>query len=306
MIKMKRILCSKILFGLVLAILIAAGSASAEPWSFGVISDTQWTIADDGKNPNTCAADIIKQIDQQFIAEGVKLVVHVGDMVNTGSQVNDYTRALYAQDLYNAGIGFYPLRGNHEAANGSYTGSGADFIYAYPQIVPGLDAGVNNNTPSGITTAIIPTADLNPTTGNPPAVMTNPNAFTVGSNFSAPDTVNAFTGGVSYAFQYNNATFMLLDQFKSPDYYTSYIPDQQQWIDETLSGRPANTQAFAFTHKNILGGNHKDNMFGGNATNDPGDGYGIDPSTPISNTPGLTVGGKQAAENTFLASLQDK
>ena len=25
------------------------GSASAESWKFGVISDTQWTIADDGK-----------------------------------------------------------------------------------------------------------------------------------------------------------------------------------------------------------------------------------------------------------------
>ena len=67
---MKRILCSKILFGLVLAILIAAGSASAEPWKFGVISDTQWTdLADDpaNQNPNTVAASIIKQVDQQFI-----------------------------------------------------------------------------------------------------------------------------------------------------------------------------------------------------------------------------------------------
>ena len=40
-------------------------------------------------------------MDQQFIAKGVTLVVHVGDMVNDVSQVNDYTRALYAQDLYN-------------------------------------------------------------------------------------------------------------------------------------------------------------------------------------------------------------
>ena len=86
-------------------------------WKFGVIADTQWDVADDGKNPNTVAANIIKQVDSQFIAAGVKLVVAVGDMVDTGSQVNDYTRALYAQDLYNAGIGFYPTRGNHEAAD---------------------------------------------------------------------------------------------------------------------------------------------------------------------------------------------
>ena len=274
---MKRILCSKTFLALLLAILIAvgstsaeacslqkitAGSASGEPWSFGVISDTQWTIADDGKNPNTCAADIIKQVDQQFIAQGVKLVVHVGDMMDSGSQINDYTRALYAQDLYNAGIGFYPLRGNHEAAHGTYLDSGTDYIHAYPQIVPGLHAGVNNSTPGDITTALIPSADLDPITGNPPADKTKQKTFKVGTNFSAPDSVNAYTGGVSYAFDYKNVTFMLLDQFKSPDYYTSYIPDQQPWIESTLSGRPAHTHAFAFTHKNILGGNHKDNMFG--------------------------------------------
>ena len=88
----------------------------------------------------------------------------------------------------------------------------------------------------------------------------------------------------------------MLDQFQSPDYYTSHIiPEQQDWISSTLSGRPANTQAFAFTHKNILGGNHKDNMFGsqipkfdtsGNPvttsplfeSTDPGDGYDFVPS----------------------------
>ena len=39
-----------------------------------MISDTQWTVADDGYNPNTVAANIIKQIDQQFINAGVKLL----------------------------------------------------------------------------------------------------------------------------------------------------------------------------------------------------------------------------------------
>ena len=304
---MKRASLAKLVFAILLSVVMAA-TASAEPWKFGVISDTQWTIADDGKNPNTCAADIIKQVDQQFIAEGVKLVVHVGDMVDTGSQLNDYTRALYAQDLYNAGIGFYPLRGNHEAANGTYTDSGLDYIHAYPQIVPGPGAGVNNNTPSDITPDLIPTADLDPGTGNPPAHKTNPYKFRVGTHFSAPDDVNAETGGVSYAFDYNNATFMLLDQFKSPDYYTSYIPEQQDWIDQTLSKRHRYTHAFAFTHKNILGGNHKDNMFGGPANgNDPGDGYGLDPDLTLPADQGSvkTVGDKQAAMNTFLASLQE-
>ena len=48
------------------------------------------------------------------------------------------------------------------------------------------------------------------------------------------------------------------------------------WISGTLSTRPANTHAFVFTHKNMLGGNHKDNMFGGQVTGaDPGDCAGL-------------------------------
>jgi hypothetical protein len=305
--QMKKLFGFKTVIALALAFAMLMGVSLtwAEPWKFGVISDTQWTIADDGKNPNTRAAEIVKQVDQQFIAKGVKSVIAVGDLVDVGSQNNDYTRALYAQGLYNAGIGFYPLRGNHEAAHGTYLGSGADFVHAYPQIVPGPDAGLNNNTPGDITPALNPIADLNPITGNPPASKTNPDTFTVGTGFSAPNGVNTDTGGVSYAFNYNNATFLLLDQFKSTDCYTSYIPDQQDWIDQTLSSRPPHTHAFAFTHKNILAGNHKDNMFGGPAnSSDPGDGYGIDSGTAIPSTPGFTVGDKQAAENTFLASLQ--
>jgi hypothetical protein len=314
----------RLLAASILALGFAADPSIAAHWSFGVISDTQWTIADDGKNPNTCAADIIRQIDQQFIDKGVELVVHVGDMVNSGSQDNDYTRALYAQDLYNAGIGFYPLRGNHEAAHDGYVGSGADYKYAYPQIVPGSDAGVNNATPDDITTALIPEPDLHPDTGNPPADKTNPETFIIGTDFSAPDGINSLTGGVSYAFQYKNVTFLLLDQFKSPDYYPSYIPEQQPWINDTLSNRPAGTHAFAFTHKNILGGNHKDSMFGGQANgNDPGDGYYlcdsegnraaegntcvIDPETSIpSGNPNVdTLIEKQEAEDAFLVSLQE-
>jgi len=148
---------------LVIATGVAVTPAAAAAWKFGVIADTQWTIADDGKNPNTCAADIIKQINQQFINQGVKVVIAVGDTVDRGSQTNIDTRALYTQDLYNAGIGFYPLRGNHEAAeNPNYLTSGAEFRHAFPQI----GTGTNNATPTGITTGLIPVADLSK---NPPA-----------------------------------------------------------------------------------------------------------------------------------------
>ncbi len=306
----------KLAFVVGLALLFAASLASAESWKFGVISDTQWTKGDSdpaNQNPNTCAASIIKQIDKQFIAAHVKLVVHVGDLVDVGSKQADYTRALYAQDLYNAGIGFYPLRGNHEAAHGTppYAGSGADFEYIYPQIVPGYYQGLNNNTPADVASI----ADLSDAVlaANPPATMTG-KSFRVGKHFVSPEDVNEANNSVSYAFRYNNATFMLLDQFNADDdYYISTLPDQQEWINDTLSRRPANTQAFVFSHKNLLGGNHKDNVLGGNldalftldplAGKDPGDGFGMDLSllTP-EQLQALTD--KQTAENNFIGSMQ--
>ncbi len=279
----------------------SSAKPSSKPWSFGVISDTQWTVADDGFNPNTVAANIIKQIDGKFAQSGVKFVVAVGDTVNEGSKVNIDTRALYAQDLYNAGIGFYPLRGNHEVTEDlSYHDSGSEFRTVYPQIM----TGVNNNTPKGITTSIIPAADL---ANNAPAGKRG-KTFTVGTNFSEPAQVNQANNSVSYSFQYANATFVLLDQFNgnydNNTYYDSTIPQQQSWIDGVLSSRPANTHAFVFAHKNILGGNHKDNMFGGQVTsNDPGDGSGLDLNALTqAQKDALTM--KQSAENTFLASMQ--
>ncbi len=280
------------------------GSQAGQSWSFGIIADTQWTVADDGYNPNTVAANIIKQLDQQFIKAGVKFVVAMGDTVDIGSKASIDTRALYAQDLYNAGIAFFPLRGNHEAAEDpNYPDSGPELRYAFPQI----GTGINNNTPAAITTAIISPTDL---LNNPPAQKTG-SPFTVGTNFSEPTAVNAANKSISYSFRYDNATFMLLDQFnRAGNYYSSTIPDQQQWINDTLATRPANTHAFVFSHKNVLGGNHKDSLLGGPivpvdpaAGKDPGDGNGMD-TTKL--TPGelAALTAKQATMNAFEASLQ--
>jgi hypothetical protein len=279
-----------------------AQPGSPTAWKFGILSDSQWTEPDDGYNPNTVAANIIKQVDRQFIEAGVKLVIGMGDMVDLASQENDYTRALYAQDLYNAGIGFYPTRGNHEAADWSsfYLDSSADFRHAYPQIVPGPGATLNNNTPPDITPALIPAADM---ARNPPAARTGA-PFSVGINLSAPRAANTANDSISYGFDYNNATFMLLDQFHSPDYFTSHIPEQQGWIDRTLAARPARTHAFVFTHKNILAGSHKANMFGGEVgDNDPGDCDGVNFSL-LSPEDRAAMVAKTNAENVFLASMQ--
>ena len=114
------------------------------PWKFAVMSDTQWGSDLDRKNPNSVATDIIAQLNQEFIAKGVKLVVAVGDLSDKGCTALPcaplQTRAAFAQALYNAGIGFYPLRGNHE----SQQLGALEFQRLFPQ----TQNGVNNATPS--------------------------------------------------------------------------------------------------------------------------------------------------------------
>jgi len=110
---MKKLFCCKTAFALILAILIGVASAFAQPWKFGIISDTQWTTTDPANQNPIPYREHHQQINQQFIninnsTHDLKFVIAMGDQVDTGSQANDYVRALYAQDLYNAGIGFYP------------------------------------------------------------------------------------------------------------------------------------------------------------------------------------------------------
>ena len=218
-------------------------SVGENPWSFGVLSDTQWTVTDsEGQSPNTIPANLMGQIDQQFIQKGVKLVVDIGDSVDTSSTANLDARALYVQDLYNAGIAYYPLRGNHEAGDGN---SGAEFSRTYPadrlygqpdRLTGGTTgtAGLNNATPCDI----VAKTGVGVDTNIAPPVKTNPNTFTVGSNFSYPTAVNNANGAVSYSFDYNNTRFVLLDQFDTTgNTNDSTIAQQQPWITRQLSTR---------------------------------------------------------------------
>ncbi len=124
---------------------LAVTSAVAQQWKFGVMSDTQWIGTDDGRNPGTCAVDIVRDLNQQFINNNVKFVIQVGDLVDqTGSTVqsvanSEDVRAAFAQELFNAGIGFYPLPGNHD----SQPLAGQEFVRIYPQ----TQTGMMNSTP---------------------------------------------------------------------------------------------------------------------------------------------------------------
>ncbi|MGE4498127.1 MAG: metallophosphoesterase [Deferribacterales bacterium] len=253
-------------------------------WKFGIISDTQWTKDDDGKNPASTAVDIINSLNDEFVRHGVKLVVAVGDLtddakqnftakhVPTDTTVN-YTpfdgfgvRARYAQRLYNEGIGFFPLRGNHDDS----AAAAAQFRSFFPQTI----GGVHNvySVQSDAYSAVNP--DIN---WLPEIVRTNTNEFTLGRNFSSPSAAETDDmTGLSYSFDYENVRFVLLDHFKGEDGLShdttpvinavettsNPIRFQQSWIDAQLAGRSSGTHAFCFAHKGLLTQDHIDNMFG--------------------------------------------
>ncbi len=314
---MKKVQLLSLLCAVAVAVFAFVPAASATPWKFGVLSDTQWVVADDGKNPYQCAADIINQANAAFIAAKVQFVIAVGDLADeptsntaltakspdgttytTTSLFNNATiaascalsplcsatgpyasgvtysgaptwglgmaseavRAISAQALYNAGIGFFPFRGNHDddlQVSGWFT-------YLYPQTQNGL----NNATPADVYTVPNP----EPSTFTMPVKKGSP--FTVGSNFSSPTGLGLT--GLSYAFSANNATFVLIDQF-TPLSGTSavssaggdnLVDNQQTWINGVLSTRPAGTHAFVMSHKGLITEDHVDVLLGTDPSQD--------------------------------------
>jgi len=230
----------------------AAVAPSNSAWSFGVMADTQWTVADDGQNPNSVAVGIINQLNAEFIRKNVKFVVQVGDLTDNGSSVALQTTARYRQALYNAGIGFFPLRGNHESSQVAAN----EFIRVFPQTAN----GAQNNLPADVlalTTAddarTLPVAKIGST-------------FTIGTSFSSPA---ANLAGLTYAFDYNNVRVVMLDQFTPTDGAANTLDAQQAWIGTTLAGKPGGGHAFVFGHKGLITANHVDSLFGADPSQDP-------------------------------------
>jgi hypothetical protein len=99
-----------------------------------------------------------------------------------------------------------------------------------------------------------------------------------GNAFGARNfVVNAATG--SYAFDYNNTRFVMLDQFtgaptsNADPLKGTNIATQLNWLGATLSTttNPGSgvTNSFVIGHKNLIGGNHVDNLFGANPSSNP-------------------------------------
>jgi len=261
-------------FVFVVTLLFVSTSAFAEVWRFGVMADTQWIGADDGRSPNSVPVDIIKKLNTEFINKGVKFVIEVGDLCDNGSINGEDTRAAFAQELYNAGVGFFPFRGNHDSSKAA----AIEFQRIYPQ----TQNGMMNNTPANVFT--VP----NPDSGVQPFPVVSGSAFPMGSNFSSPQ--NYVVGGIaysnlnglSYSFDYNNVRFVMIDGQAGGDTngITPGVDPQQPWITAQLSGRPAGTHAFVMSHKGLITENHVDVLFGSDPSKDP------------------------AGQNAFISSLQ--
>ena len=245
--QVKKLFSLRKLFVLAVALLMfMSGSAGAEAWSFGVMSDTQWTAPTDpaGKNPNGVAVSIIDQINQKFIAAGVKFVIQVGDLTENGNDADIATRAAAAEPLYHVGIGFFPMRGNHE-------------VYAKPE-------GVNQYGITAFRQHFPQTRGL------------GSHIYGAG-NFSSPISVSTDLDGMSYSFDYgdsgNSSRFVIIDNWVTPSkrvphengYTYGYsVDDQRPWISGRLDRRMrGTTHAFVFSHQNLIGKNHQDSIFTG-------------------------------------------
>lgn len=268
---MKRLTLRKTMTALLLTMLMATSASAA--FKFGVMSDTQWIGTDDGRSPNSVPVDIIKKLNSEFINKGASFVVQVGDLCDNGSvPAGEDTRAAFAQDLYNTGVGFFPFRGNHDSS----ASAASEFQRIYPQ----TQNGGMNATPSNVFTV------SNPDSSNQPFPTSGGISFSMGSNFSSPITVtgtaNNSLKGLTYSFDYNNARFVMLDgqAAAGTDGVMPGIDPQQTWISNTLAGKPASGHAFVFSHKGLITENHVDVLFGTDPSKDP------------------------AGQNAFISSLQ--
>lgn len=212
----------------------ANAALSGDSWCFGVMSDTQWDRRSGGKM--TCATGIIDVLNQQFIDHGCKFVIQVGDLCDDervwGIRTMP-TRARHAQALYDAGIGFFPCRGNHESS-----AAAAD---QFPELFP--------------------------------QTRGHDNLFGV-ENIQA--AYNEQLHGLSYAFDYKNVRCVMIDQFTRKDGsnfnsvheddHSNNAVDQIPWVEDMLSSAPRGFHTFVYSHKNLIGQRHKDNLFGSDVT----------------------------------------
>ncbi|MBF0431262.1 MAG: metallophosphoesterase [Fibrobacteria bacterium] len=230
------------------------GELFAKPWKFGVMGDTQGGKIlkagnTYGPGDSTCGngvpAGIIDQVYDKMIAAKVKFVCTVGDNGDADGTATPRTVATYVQKLYNHGIGFYPIRGNHEssAAAGNET----------KRVFPQTKDGINNATPEdGTLDSVMYNYSkvwrgVDDFTFYPTPEPKQGDTFSVGSHF----TMLNVNGGIVYAFNYENARFVMIDNlYQSNLSAANLLP----WIETQLfNNKNGANHAFVFNHVPLWG-----------------------------------------------------
>ncbi|NLO24467.1 MAG: hypothetical protein GX116_09105 [Fibrobacter sp.] len=250
--------------------LFFAWSWANSSWSFAIMADTQWALqkctlieatgdslcvsADSlsgYRNPNSVSVDFIHQIQERLILNHhVKFLVLLGDFGDAVDIKSVQTRATWAQELYDAKIGVFPVRGNHDEG----PLNAREFLKVFPQT---RDGEMNKTPPESMIWT--DSAQIHP------RLVPGSTPFTVGSNFSSP----ACAPGRSYAFEEEGASFVFIDIFMDEKLKYCEAKDQITWIDSVLSAKPSkHSPAFVFSHKPLIGACHDDNLFGPTAASD--------------------------------------
>lgn len=195
---------------------------ASETWKFGVMGDTQWRVNFFGQNPNTVAVGMIRQINKEFIKHDVKLVFQVGDLVDNYSREAFDTRAEAAQELIDAQIGFFPLRGNHESSENAAN----YFSTVFPQTCGKI------------------------------------NTFGAEKLQFPFNSLECLSYSFDYNNVRFILIDQFIRKDKSGSNVDSNTIDQLAWIQKVLSDRSSDTHAFFLSHKNLIGQNHGDVLLG--------------------------------------------
>jgi hypothetical protein len=106
---------AQVLAGTLLAAYLAAPVMGAA-WKFVVVGDTRSDGANNGVNTL-----IVSELANAIVSESAKFVLVPGDLTNSGSVAGAFTTWKAAmQPVYDAGIGVYPTRGNHDVESHGY------------------------------------------------------------------------------------------------------------------------------------------------------------------------------------------
>jgi hypothetical protein len=320
---------------------------SDDAWAFGVTADTQWVITysieldpEDPyyahvnpnyreENPDYVSVSTLLEMNKQFIAHDVRFVIQLGDLTDRAGNAAMFTHAEARQPLHDAGIGFFPLRGNHETYGELY-GLDPDrdinipaWREAFPQtrgLGPNLFGTENFSRPANDRLEGLSYSFDYGTSGNDARFVfvdtesthyteTRPASHAVygdGAFFSYwawtvykhTEPLVAREGNIIEPGEYfritggQPSTLFYVDEIATDEnlFYVRYTATgdsnpgpQQSWISAQLdlqnSERPAH--AFVMSHRNLMGQNHVDIMFG---------------SGP---------GSKAADQNAFFRSMQE-